>query len=320
MPKKKNKHYTLIIVPSENSKVKKINISKNLFRFLFVLIIIVLLSTAILVFNVFSLREKLSEKITEIERVRYKINYKTAQLQNLEDRTEALQVKTKILENYLNKVEELDRTVRDITGEGGFQERVAIYRSDLGANIDITSDTSEIFYYTNTDDQVQDLDDIDAILDGLLHKVPELSVKLSEDQKNMEDYIYEMDHTPTIWPTWGKITTLFCDGRASIWRSGLHKGLDIANSRGTPITTTASGIVIFADWHAGYGKKIIIFHSEEYSTIYAHLSSISVKVGDEVSKGDIIGYMGNTGRSTGPHLHYEVLVGGVPKDPLDYME
>ena len=320
MPKKKNKYYTLIIVPSESSKVRKIRISKNLFRSLFIIVVIVLASTAVLFFNVFSVREKLVEKIAEVERLKYIINYKAAEFENLNKRTENLLVKTRILENYLSEVEELDKTVRDITGEGGFEERITVYTTDLGADIDITSDPSEIFFYTSTDDQVQDLDDIDDILDGLLDKVPELSVKLSEDQKNMEDYIYELDHTPTIWPTWGKITTLFCDGRATVWRSGLHKGLDIANSTGTPITTTASGIVIFAGWHAGYGKKVIIYHSDDYSTVYAHLSRISVEVGDEVSKGEIIGYMGSTGRSTGPHLHYEVYVGGVPRNPKDYME
>jgi murein DD-endopeptidase MepM/ murein hydrolase activator NlpD len=320
MPKKKNKYYTLIIVPSETSKVRKIKISKNLFRSIFIILALIIAATAVLALNVFSVREKLVEKIAEVDRLKYKINYKTAEFENLNQRTENLLVKTRILENYLSEVEELDKTVRDITGEGGFEEKITIYTSDLGADIDISSDPSEIFFYTSTDDQVQDLDDIDEILDSLLDKVPEISVKLSEDQKNMEDYIYEMDHTPTIWPTWGRITTLFCDGRATTWRSGLHKGLDIANSSGTPITTSATGIVIFAGWHAGYGKKIIIYHSDAYSTVYAHLSRINVEVGDEVSKGEIIGYMGSTGRSTGSHLHYEVYVNGIPKDPIDYME
>jgi murein DD-endopeptidase MepM/ murein hydrolase activator NlpD len=78
-------------------------------------------------------------------------------------------------------------------------------------------------------------------------------------------------------------------------------------------------VVIFSGWHGGYGKKVIIYHGFGYTTVYAHLSSIYVNVGDEVTKGEIIGLMGDTGNSTGPHLHYEVIVDGVPKNPVDFL-
>jgi murein DD-endopeptidase MepM/ murein hydrolase activator NlpD len=76
---------------------------------------------------------------------------------------------------------------------------------------------------------------------------------------------------------------------------------------------------LFAGWHAVYGQKIMIFHGFGYTTAYAHLSSIYVRVGDEVKKGQIIGKMGSTGRSTGSHLHYEIYSEGIPVNPFDFL-
>jgi murein DD-endopeptidase MepM/ murein hydrolase activator NlpD len=273
----------------------------------------------ILFYNLVITRQELEKTVAEIERVEERINYEIVNLLNLEKQAGEIEVKTKILENYINQVEDLDKLVRDITGEGGFEEQVAVYSYDLTAlsNPDISS--SEIFYYTITADQEQELDDISKLLDEMLAKAPDMSVKLSEDKLNMENYIFEMEHTPNIWPTWGRITTLFCDGRSKVWRSGLHKGIDIANHSGTSINTTASGVVIYSGWHAGYGKKVIIHHGFGYTTVYAHLRTIYVDVGDEVVKGDRIGLMGSTGRSSGTHLHYELYVDGIPVNPYDFL-
>ena len=131
----------------------------------------------------------------------------------------------------------------------------------------------------------------------------------------MEDHIYLMEHTPTIWPTWGMVTGLFGERR----RSHIHMGLDIANRNGTPVNASASGVVIYSGYHGGFGKKVIIYHGFGYTTVYAHLYKIYVDVGQEVEKGENIGLMGSTGYSTGPHLHYEVLVDGVNKDPMDFL-
>ncbi|MCJ7665872.1 MAG: M23 family metallopeptidase, partial [Actinobacteria bacterium] len=144
---------------------------------------------------------------------------------------------------------------------------------------------------------------------------PALSEVLSLDKQNMEDHIYLMEHTPDIWPTWGTMTSRFNIRRSGRW----HKGLDIANSTGTSINATASGVVIYAGWHGGYGNKIVIYHGFGYTTVYAHLYKMYVQVGDEVEKGEVIGKMGNTGNSTGPHLHYEVLVDGIPNNPQSFL-
>ena len=98
-----------------------------------------------------------------------------------------------------------------------------------------------------------------------------------------------------------------------------HKGVDLAAPTGTPIYATADGIVGRADWFSSYGLFISIDHGAELETRYAHMSKLAVSAGETVKKGDIIGYVGSTGRSTGPHLHYEVRVDGLAVDPIPYM-
>ncbi|MBV2361221.1 peptidoglycan DD-metalloendopeptidase family protein [Thalassococcus sp. CAU 1522] len=100
----------------------------------------------------------------------------------------------------------------------------------------------------------------------------------------------------------------------------LHAGTDFAAPHGTPIYSTADGVVTFAGWSSGYGRLVKIQHEFGIETRYAHLSKINVKVGQRVSRGGRIGAMGNTGRSTGTHLHYEVRVGGKPVNPMIYIK
>lgn len=102
-------------------------------------------------------------------------------------------------------------------------------------------------------------------------------------------------------------------------RRASHKGVDLAAPTGTPVYATADGIVGRADWFSSYGLYISIDHGAELETRYAHLSRLAVAAGDRVQKGELIGYVGSTGRSTGPHLHYEVRVDGVAVNPIPYM-
>ena len=98
-----------------------------------------------------------------------------------------------------------------------------------------------------------------------------------------------------------------------------HKGIDLAAPTGTPIYATADGIIDRAEWFSSYGLFVEIDHGAELETRYAHMSRLAVAEGQWVSKGDLIGYVGSTGRSTGPHLHYEVRVSGVAVNPIPYM-
>ncbi len=99
----------------------------------------------------------------------------------------------------------------------------------------------------------------------------------------------------------------------------LHAGMDIAAGSGTPIGAAGAGTVIFAGWRGGYGNCIIIDHGGGIATLYGHQSSLAASVGQSVSAGQVIGYVGSTGYSTGPHLHWEVRVNGSPTNPRGYI-
>ena len=110
----------------------------------------------------------------------------------------------------------------------------------------------------------------------------------------------------------------FTSGFGQRW-GRLHAGTDFAGPVGTPIYATADGVVVHAGWASGYGRLIKIQHEFGIETRYAHLNAMRVSVGQRVSRGQRIGDMGNSGRSTGPHLHYEVRVGGAPVNPMIYI-
>lgn len=99
-----------------------------------------------------------------------------------------------------------------------------------------------------------------------------------------------------------------------------HKGIDLSAPTGTPIRASADGVVEMADWFGGYGLYVQLDHGAAMETRYGHMSRIAVAQGQQVRKGDVIGYVGSTGRSTGPHLHYEVRVSGEAVNPLPYMQ
>lgn len=117
-----------------------------------------------------------------------------------------------------------------------------------------------------------------------------------------------------VWPVNGTLTSTFG------WRWGrMHEGIDIAAPGGTPIVAAATGTIIIAGWMGGYGNLVVIDHGGGLATAYGHQSSIAVGVGQVVAQGQVIGYMGSTGHSTGNHLHFEVRVNGAAVDPLGYL-
>lgn len=126
--------------------------------------------------------------------------------------------------------------------------------------------------------------------------------------------------TPRGWPVEGRITSSF--GRREHPKSGdheFHSGVDIAAPPGSPVRATADGIVSFSGWSGGSGNLVVIEHGFRFSTFYAHNKMVSVKVGEKVKRGDIIGYVGSTGNTTGPHVHYEVWREGRSVDPNGYL-
>ena len=125
---------------------------------------------------------------------------------------------------------------------------------------------------------------------------------------------------PTLWPVEGPITGSFGDRMDPFTEEGaFHAGVDISSTYGVPVKATADGVVTFADRYAGYGMMLDIQHGRGVVTRYAHLSGFAVSEGQAVTSGEIIGYVGRSGRSTGAHLHYEVRVNGGPVNPMKYM-
>ncbi len=123
---------------------------------------------------------------------------------------------------------------------------------------------------------------------------------------------------PDKWPTDGGSISSGYGGRTGPIEGGYewHSGIDIAVEFGTPVYATAAGTVEQAGWNGGYGRYVRIAHGDDYETAYGHMSGIAVVAGQQVIKGEIIGFVGSTGYSTGPHLHYEVLADGQNIDPF----
>jgi murein DD-endopeptidase MepM/ murein hydrolase activator NlpD len=147
---------------------------------------------------------------------------------------------------------------------------------------------------------------------------------ISTQLEMVENRIAQQDLTFTSTPTTAPVLGLLTDGYGRrrdpfTGRRAFHRGLDISARRGTSVLAPADGIVVFAGRNGGLGKIVRVSHGFGYTTLYGHLDKISVSVGDELRRGEEVGLLGNSGRSTGPHLHYEVHMDGRAVDPLYYI-
>ena len=125
---------------------------------------------------------------------------------------------------------------------------------------------------------------------------------------------------PSLWPVEGRVTSSFGERQDPFNGEGaFHTGIDIAAPYGTAVHAAAAGVVTGADMGRGYGRTVELNDGHDIMTVYAHMSSLAVVAGQHVSRGQIIGYVGDSGRSTGPHVHYEVRVAGVPVNPHKYL-
>jgi len=133
-------------------------------------------------------------------------------------------------------------------------------------------------------------------------------------------YKWQVHGVPDLWPVKGVIRSGF-GGRSDPFsgEGAFHTGVDLAVVKGTAVHTTADGVVTTASWHTGYGKLVVVDHGNGFQTYYGHLSQILVIPGEEVRLGQVIALSGSTGHSTGPHVHYEVRLHGVPVNPYNYM-
>jgi murein DD-endopeptidase MepM/ murein hydrolase activator NlpD len=161
-----------------------------------------------------------------------------------------------------------------------------------------------------------------------LATVQSIITQLDYQEKELDQWLAKVNQEaeyfrslPNQWPVEGSITSPYG------WRknpfggslTSFHNGIDIANNVGTPVLAAGDGVVISAGWQGAYGKMVVIDHGYGIKTKYGHNSSIKVNVGDKVKKGQVIALLGNTGRSTGPHVHFTVEKGGNTQDPLIYL-
>lgn len=181
-----------------------------------------------------------------------------------------------------------------------------------------------LFSVKSKEKVLESLDTSDAgsiDMESLKHEI-QLSM---ETIGEIKDYLSQQRDmyvsTPRGWPVDGRISSAF--GRRNHPKSGdyqFHSGVDIAADPGKPVKATADGIVSFSGWSGGSGNLVALEHGFGYSTYYAHNKMLVVKLGQKVKRGDIIGYIGSTGNSTGPHVHYEVWRDSKPMNPSDYLE
>ncbi len=164
-------------------------------------------------------------------------------------------------------------------------------------------------------------EDTKANLQLMHDRMSGLKVELEEAKELAIEYQHQMRITPSIWPTKSqRITSSFGYRRDPFSRRlSHHSGIDFGGKTGDPVYATADGKVVGSSYDSALGHHIIIDHSNGIRTVYAHLSKREVSVGDQVEKGDTIGKLGSSGRSTGPHLHYEVYKNGVAVNPKQYL-
>jgi murein DD-endopeptidase MepM/ murein hydrolase activator NlpD len=244
---------------------------------------------------------QISEKDQEVTLQREQLQKFAREINSLKERLVALnhlEDRIRILAN----LKQADNENEGVFGVGGSTP------DDLDPELELNQSHRQLI--KDMHKQIRHLEDASQkqqnVFADLLHRL--------EEQKNM------LAHRPAIRPASGRVTSVFAYRQSPFTgKREMHKGIDIANQAGTPISATADGTVSFSGVNGGMGLMVVIDHGHGINTRYAHLQQTHTKRGDRVRRGEQIGLMGNTGRSTGPHLHYEVRVNGIPVNPQKYI-
>ena len=179
---------------------------------------------------------------------------------------------------------------------------------------------------TETSDHIQDadvsssLDQLHALRTSALSGATMVGLTMGLTRNATTADWIKANSAPNLWPVEGQVTASFGERIDPFNGEGaFHSGVDIGSTYGHPVVAPADGVVMFADFLGGYGKAIMLDHGHGISTRYGHLSGFAVTSGQQVHRGDTIGYVGSSGRSTGPHLHYEVRINDTPVNPYKYL-
>ena len=221
-----------------------------------------------------------------------------AELERMESENEALHKKFKEVEVALEEIKEKDQNVYR-----------TIYDMRVSENID--SVNSEIDNYTAED------------VEKLFDKIEAESKSLNEVIRSAGVKDANLSSMPVLKPVADKYVNRLASGYGTRFHpilkvNKMHKGLDFAASTGTPIYATGDGSVKVSEFNSGYGNMVVLKHGNGYESLYAHMSRSKVRNGQKVKRGDVIGYVGSTGLSTGAHLHYEIHKNGEAVDPVMY--
>lgn len=292
--------YTLMLVPHDGRSISKKDLHTRQMKKAATCLGVVALGTAgliVLLSSMLYMRNKEANELAAYKAIKAQQEQK---LQELAKNTEAVQKQLAVLHKIEAQVrEQMKKSGMELPG-----------KSELSAENGGKGGPSK----TKVSDVV-----VLQEQNALLHKNLQAS---TQDWDNLLTSIkaenYRNEVTPNLWPLDGGYISSDFGSRSNPfdgYSSDYHPGIDIAANYGTPIYASAAGYVQRAGWYGGYGKYIKISHDYGYATAYGHLSSIEISAGDYVSKGQLIGYVGSTGYSTGPHLHFEVLHYGKQVNP-----
>ena len=295
------KKFTIILVPDPSSKPKRFYLSKGLLKGLLVFGILALIFSGVMVCHYFGLKRQ----VVDFARLKEDNRQQKLQLTSLTKRIESLGRRFNQLHSSNTKLQILAGIKKPENSKQVF---------GMGGGI---ADGMYEFSRVNLSRLVEQMEEE---LENLEFEVASQEDSLQELTTLIEDRKSTLDSTPAIWPTRGWITSGFGYRKSPFTgKRRMHHGVDIASRRGTPIVATARGIVTFSGMKGSYGKIVVINHGYGFSTLYGHNSVNIVKAGDRVERGDLIAYLGNTGRSTAPHVHYEVRLNRTPVNPTYYM-
>jgi murein DD-endopeptidase MepM/ murein hydrolase activator NlpD len=293
--------FTLMIIPNRKSGVKKISVPKVVVRNVLIACVVIILVTLFVVYDYASIKRDRAE----LSRLRSQNQEQARQFREL-----AMQIDT-----FAERMEELrqaDKKIRTLAHETNRDKKVTL---GIGGS--------------DNESRIKDLldQDHDKLITGMRKGIDRLNEEADDRAKSFNELIAFLNEkksvlasTPSLWPVQGWVTSEF-GLRQSPFRSGteFHKGLDIATRFGKAIVVPADGLVVENAYNPYDGNTIKINHGHGFATAYSHLSKMTVKKGMRVKRGDIIGYVGDTGRSTGPHLHYAVFVNDVAVNPRRYI-
>lgn len=286
------KKFAILIIPEGSHKVRRFSVKRGVVQAVagLVLVLVLILGWVLVDYTRTSLDRN------ELQNLRTQNRTQETELRKLSASLESLREEMVVLAQNDAKVRvmaQLSRPKSDVlAGIGGPPES------------DATTDFASV---------QKQIDQIVQAIDLRRESQEEIQAFLS-DQRSL------LASKPKGWPSRGWMTSGFGMRRSPFsGRPKMHEGLDIAASIGTPVYATADGIVSQSETVAGYGKLVVIDHGYGYKTYYGHNSKLSVKVGQKVRRGDRIASVGNSGSSTGAHLHYEVRLNGVPLNPRKYL-